>query len=180
MTEKLKQLRGAGGGKSGGGSSGGLTEAPNTLDSGATASVIDLVSEGEISGLVNGNQSIFISGVALQNPDSSYNFKGVTVHSRAGTPNQDYIPGFSDVENEKAVGLQVRNDTPVIRTITDPDVTRALVKIQIPSLTKADSSVNVAGSSVAFSIYVQSNGGGYVLATSDTITGKTTSAYQCQ
>jgi predicted phage tail protein len=178
---EFKSLRGSGGsGKSAGGASGGVSESPNTLDSGSTASIIDLVSEGEIQGLVNGNQSIFLNGVALQNPDGSYNFNGVTVSTRSGTPNQDYLPGFASVENELAVGLQVRNDTPVTRTITDPDINRALVKIQIPALTYAESNGNVVGTSVSFSIYVQANGGGFTKIVSDTITGKTTSAYQCQ
>ncbi len=159
MTEKLKQLRGAGGGGKGGGGGGGFSEGPNTLDSGSTASIIDLLSEGEIQGLVNGNQSIFINGVPLQNPDLSYNFNGVTVDFRTGTPNQDYMAGFSSVENEIAVGLQIRHDTPVIRTITDPDIDRALVKIQIPALSYADSSGNVSGASVAFQIWLQSSKG---------------------
>ena len=180
MIEKLKTLRGAGGGGKSGGSSGSASEAPNTLDSGSTASILDLISEGEILGLVNGDQSRFINGVSLQNPDGSYNFLGVTTAIQVGTPDQDYIPGFPDVENEVAVGLQFRHDTPVVQTITDPNTNRALVKIQIPALTYTSTSGSIGATGVEFQIWLQSNGGGYVLQTDKNIFGKTTSAYQCQ
>ena len=49
-----------GGGKGGGGGSGGGTEDQNTLFSKAKGRVVDLLSEGEISGLLNGKKSIFL------------------------------------------------------------------------------------------------------------------------
>ena len=62
---------GGGGGKGGGGG-GSPTEARDNLDSKQFAKVLDLLSEGEIGGLVDGAKSIFINNTALQNADGSY------------------------------------------------------------------------------------------------------------
>ncbi|GHD59553.1 hypothetical protein [Jeongeupia chitinilytica] len=63
-------------------------EAPNTLRSCAYARIIDLVSEGEIGGLVSGMQSVYFDEVPVQNPDGSYNFSGVSFEFRPGTQSQ--------------------------------------------------------------------------------------------
>lgn len=53
-----KTIRGAGGG---GGSAHTPVEAPDSLHSLATFRILDLISEGEIGGLVNGQQSIYLN-----------------------------------------------------------------------------------------------------------------------
>ena len=73
MTQ-TKYIQGAGGsaggggfGKSGGGgSSRSPRTTPDSLDSRQYATVVDLISEGEIEGLVDGNKGIFLNGTALQ------------------------------------------------------------------------------------------------------------------
>ena len=85
LTDKKKPLPGAdqivpegqkGGGKGGGGGGRTPVEAPNTLQSVAAARVIDVLSEGEIEGLVDAEKSIFLDGTPLQNEDDSFNFEG--------------------------------------------------------------------------------------------------------
>ncbi|KLV34559.1 hypothetical protein [Piscirickettsia salmonis] len=71
---------GGGGGK-GGGSVHTPTEAPNTLSTNAVVTLVDLLGEGEIEGLVNGAQSVYFDDTPLQNADGSYNFEGVTLKS---------------------------------------------------------------------------------------------------
>ena len=63
-----------GGGKGGGG--GGRTphEDKDNLDSKQFAKVLDLISEGEIEGLVDGAKSIFLNNTPLQSTDGSFNF----------------------------------------------------------------------------------------------------------
>ena len=117
MTKKA--IRGAKGGKGGGGGSRAPVEAPDSIRSRAYARVVDLICEGEVEGLVDGNKSIFLDGTPLQNADGTYNFSGVTVVTRNGTQGQSYIPGFSEIENELSVNVQVTNATPVVRTSTD-------------------------------------------------------------
>ena len=86
-----KPIRGAGGGKGGGGGSA-PTEDPNTLHSTGSAQVIDLVSEGEIEGLVDGAKSIFFDDTPLQDSAGNYNFEDVVWDARQGAQGQAYIP----------------------------------------------------------------------------------------
>ena len=66
---------GGGGGGKGGGGSHTPTEADDTLQSVQFASVLDVISEGEIQGLENGNKSIFLEDTPIENADGSNNFQ---------------------------------------------------------------------------------------------------------
>lgn len=168
-------IRGAGG-KSGGG--GGISEAQNNLVSKAYARVLDLVSEGEIEGLVNGLQSVYFNETPLQNPDESYNFDDALIEWRYGTQGQDFIPGFDAVENEIAVAVDVVADTPVVRSVTNSDVDAVRVRISLSSLQDATSGSEIKGSSVEYAIDLQSGGGGYVTQVTQRIQGKTNAKYE--
>ena len=177
MTES-KYIAGAGGGGSKGGNKT-PTEADDSLQSKQFANVLDLISEGEIEGLDDGNKSIFFDGTALQADDGSYNFGDFTVVTRTGTQAQSYIPGvFANVESETAVGVEVTNATPVVRSITDSDVDRVRVTIQVPALQRIQDDGDIVGTSVSVSIQVQYDGGGYNTVKTDTISGKSSGAYQ--
>jgi predicted phage tail protein len=168
-----------GGGKGGGGSARVAQEAPDSLRSKAYARVVDLVCEGEIEGLAAGLQSVYLDDTPIQNPDGSYNFTGVTLETRPGTQQQSYIPGFSSVENEVAVGVECKANQPVVRTINDPDVDAVRIKVSIPTLTLQDTTNgDLNGTSVSYAIDVQAHGAGYVQILADTVSGKTTSRYQ--
>ncbi len=179
-------FRGAkGGGKGGGGTSRAAKEQPNTLQSNTIARVIDVVSEGEIGGLVDGLKSVYFDDTAVMNSDGSYNFSGVKITERTGTPDQTYVSGFPSVESEVVVGLEVLKTTPITRTITDADATAVRVKVQIPALTRQDTSTgDLGGYSVTFRIDIKPNGGTWGTAPLDiatnpvTISGKTTSPYE--
>ena len=177
MTD-TKFIAGAGGGgKQGSGSS--PTESDDSLQSKQFANVLDLISEGEIEGLDDGNKSIYFDGTPLQAADGSYNFNDYVVATRVGTQGQSYIPGtYGNVGSETAVGVEVTNATPVIRQITDSDVDRVRVTIQIPSLQRIEDDGDIVGTSVSISIQVQYNGGGYNTVRTDTISGKSSGSYQ--
>jgi len=168
-----------GGGKGGGGSARVAQEAPDSLRSKAYARVVDLVCEGEIEGLAAGLQSVYLDDTPIQNPDGSYNFTGVTLETRPGTQQQSYIPGFSSVENEVAVGVECKSSQPVVRSINDPDVDAVRIKVSIPTLSLQDTTNgDLNGTSVSYAIDVQARGAGYVQFLADTVSGKTTSRYQ--
>ncbi len=132
MTQ-TKYIQGAGGGGKFGGDNNGGTAADDTLQSVQFANVLDLISEGEIQGLEDGNQSIFLDDTPVQNSDGTNNFSGYTVVTRTGTQAQTHIPGpFNAVERETAVGVEVEKDSPVTRSITDTDVDRVRVTLTIP------------------------------------------------
>lgn len=81
-------------GKGGGGGARQPVEAADSLHSTSYARVLDLLSEGEIEGLVNDLRSIYLDGTPLANADGSLNFAGVTADFRSGTQTQEPIPGF--------------------------------------------------------------------------------------
>lgn len=154
-------------------------EQPNSLFSTSYVRVVDLLSEGEIQGLVNGAQSIFIENTPLLNPDNvTYNFSGVSVQTRTGTQVQDYLSGFDEVSSVTAVNVVVQQATPVVRTITDVTTDGVRITISIPQLQHLNTNGDVNGSVFRFQIAVQRNGGGYTVAVDDTIRGRTTSLYQ--
>ena len=87
----MTYIIGSGGSKGGGGGDK-PHEAKDNLDSKQFAKVLDVISEGEISGLVDGAKSIFLNNTPLQSTDGTYNFKDVSWETRTGTSSQTVIP----------------------------------------------------------------------------------------
>lgn len=148
---------------SGGKDDGGFSEAPNDLLSVQYAQIIDLLCEGEIGGLLDGEKSIFIDKTPLQNADDSYNFKNVTTDWRNGTQSQSVIPGNDSVQSEIGVGVQILQATPVVRQITDVELDSVNITISTPRMTEQNTeNGDLKGTQVLYTIELQSNGGGYV------------------
>jgi len=178
MTQ-TKYIVGAGGGSKFGGDNSGGTEADDTLQSVQFANVLDLISEGEIGGLEDGNKSIFLDDTPVQAADGTNNFEGFTIVTRVGTQAQTHLPGpFNTTERETAVGVEVTQDSSVTRTITDTDVDRLRVTLTIPSLQILEDDGDIVGHSVNVKIQIQYNGGGYNDVIDDTISGKSSNRYQ--
>lgn len=185
----MNKIRGSGGGGKGGGGSGQAPqEQKDNLQSVAYAKVLDLVSEGEIEGLVKGFESVYLDGTPLKNSDGTFNFSNVQIVTRTGLPNQGYIPGFSAAEAEQGVGVEVKyklnpNDPPftgaVTRTITNSAVDAVRVRISMPQMTFQNPSTgDLTGTSVTYAIELSSNGGPFQEVLRDTVTGKSTSKYE--
>jgi hypothetical protein len=173
---------GAGGGGFGKGGGGGAARTPTTardgLDSRQYAELIDLISEGEIQGLKDGFKSIYLDNTPLQNPDGTYNFQNVTVYTRNGTQNQDAIPFAGEIEDERGVGVTVRNDGPVTRTITDSQTDAVRITISVPRLEFITNEGDTVGESFRLQIQIQYNGGGFSTVIDDTVSGRTGDPYQ--
>ena len=167
-----------GGGKGGGGGARTPTTARDSLDSTQYAQVIDLISEGEIAGLKDGFKSIFLNNTPLQNPDGSFNFQNVTIYTRNGTQNQDAIPFAGVIEDERPVGVTVRNDGPVTRTITDSQTEAVRVTVSVPRLERITNEGDTVGEAVRLQIAIQYNGGGFTTVIDDTIAGRSGDLYQ--
>ena len=178
MTQ-TKYIQGAGGGGKGGGGRSNPTEQDDTLQSTQFASVLDLISEGEIGGLEDGNKSIFLDDTPVQAADGSNNFEGFSVFTRVGTQGQSHLPGpFNATERENSVGVEVTQSTSVTRRITDTDVDRLRVTITIPSLQVLEDDGDIVGHSVRIKIQIQYNNGGYNDVIDNTISGKSSNRYQ--
>lgn len=123
MTEQKPAISGSGFG--GGGQQQAALVAPqqptvkkDNLQSKAYARLLDLISEGEIGGLVDGNKSIFLDNTPLQAADNTLNFQNVKVDTRTGTQGQSYISGFAATESEQGVGVTVIAENAVTGTWT--------------------------------------------------------------
>lgn len=154
-------------------------ESPDSLRSISYAKVIDLIGEGEIGGLVDGFKSIYLNGTPLQSPDGSLNFQNVSVETRSGTQDQTYIPGFPSVENEVGVEIELRSDSPIVRTISGSDLSAIRVRLAVPALQKTDlTNGDTVGYSVAYAIDISTDGGAYSTVLNSAFTGKTTTQYE--
>ena len=154
-------IRGAGGG--GSDSQRTPVESPDSIRSRAYARVVDLVSEGEIVGLVDGLKSIYLDDTPLQAENGTFNFNGVVVHARQGTQGQTHVPGFSSVESVAPVGVEVKASAPVVRSFTNPNLDAVEITIGIPTLLYQDpKNGDSLGTFVGLQFGLQSAGGGYV------------------
>ncbi|EJO9054570.1 DUF1983 domain-containing protein [Cronobacter sakazakii] len=127
-------IAGAGGKKKGGGSSRTPVEANDTVNSRAMASILDLLGEGVIGGLVDGAKSIFIDNLPIINEDGSSNFSGITWEFRDGSQDQTPMAGFDFVETPKSVNIQLKRTHPVTVAIDNDDADRVRVIMKFPSL----------------------------------------------
>lgn len=153
-------------------------ETPDSLHSISYAKVLDLISEGEIRGLVAGNQSIYLNEVPIQNSDGSFNFNGVKVETRSGTQDQEYIPGFPSVENEIGVGVELR-DTPVVRAAFGQDLSAVRIRFGVPALQRQNTeNGDTEGYAVEYAIDLSTDGGAFSTVLSNAFRGKTTTEYQ--
>ncbi len=149
-----------------------------TLRSRAYARIMDLVSEGEIEGLVDGAKSIYLDGTPLQNADGTFNFQNVTYDTRTGTNSQAYVPGYAGVESETNVNTEVKASASVVRTVSNTDVNAVRVTVSVPALYFQKDDGDLKGQTVSLAIDVQPSGGSYSEVLADDIDGKTTSKYQ--
>ena len=139
---------------------------------------MDLISEGEIQGLKNGLQSVFLNNTPVQNADGSVNFQNLQVVTRNGTQAQAYIPSADAIEDEKPVAVQVSQATPIVRSVTDSNVNAARITITVPQLQFFTNEGDIDGTNVRLQIAVQYNSGGYTTVIDDTISGRSADSYQ--
>lgn len=171
---------GGGGGSKGGGGARASVEDPDSLQSRAMVSLVDLLGEGQIGGLVNGAKSIYFNDTPLENDDGTRNFQGVSWDFRDGQQIQSPMPAFADIETPTVVSVKVTKQLPAVVTITNPNVDAVRCLVTIPSLAFQDTTTgDTHGTSVSFRFDVSVNGDPYQTLSGDlTITGKTRSRYQ--
>ncbi len=169
----------AGAGGKGGGNARTPVETPDSLHSISYAKILDLTSEGEIRGLVAGNQSVYLNEVPIQNSDGTLNFAGVRVETRSGTQDQEHIAGFPSVENEVTVGVELRSNAPVVRSISGADLSAARIRFGVPALQRQNSeNGDTEGYAIEYAIDLSTDGGAFSTVLTNAFRGKTTTEYQ--
>lgn len=160
----------------GGGSSHTPKEAPDNLKSKQVLSIIDMLCEGQIEGPVNGLQGVYLNKTPVQSEDGTNNFTGVNLQWTAGTQSQDYLSGFPSSENEISVSSEIKQKTPIVRTITDVDTDRVRVTVGVSALYETTDKGDMNGSSVQMLVQIGS-GANWTTVETITIAGKTRSQY---
>jgi predicted phage tail protein len=167
------------GGK-GGGSSRSASEVPNSLQSQATARILDMVSEGEIDGLVDGLKSVYLDDTPVQNADDSFNFQGFALEERVGLPDQASVLGFSSVETTSAVDTEITIlSGPVEETITTSTADRVRVTLGLQSFYSQNTeNGDIDDAQATVAIDIAESGGSFSEVGQVAFDGKTNDQYQ--
>lgn len=156
-------------------------EEPNTLRSRMRATVLYLVSEGPIKGLVdgtNGLKCIYLNDTAVMANDGSMNLS-VGADWRLGDASQSHIAGIPSAEASFAgPGLVRKVDSPpAVRTLDMTGRDRWSVNITVRSLYLVDANNNIGPNSVEFRIEWRVGVGAWNVIFSGAITGKCVAPY---
>ncbi|EAU6347585.1 host specificity protein J [Salmonella enterica subsp. enterica] len=151
-------------------------EAPDSLKSTQLLAMIDAISEGPIKGPVNGMQSILVNNTPLVDAEGNYNIHGVTVVYRLGEHPQTALEGFEDSGAETLMGVELKHDNPITRTITSKEIDRLRFTFGVQSLVESNDKGDQNESSVNMQIQFQINGV-WQLVKDIYIHGKTTTQF---
>ncbi|GAA5560671.1 chromosome partition protein Smc [Acinetobacter schindleri] len=153
--------------------------APDSAQSKTFINILYGLAEGEVEGLANGNQSILFEETPLQDVNGNLNFTNVKVDFRKGTNDQEYIEGFPSVDNEAAVGVELKSDTPWIRSFNNIDLDAIRVRLKWGPLRNQDAtSGDVNGFTIEYAIDVQTDGGSWTEVLKAKISDKTSANYE--
>lgn len=136
-------------------------EAPDSLRSSQRLRAIGLISLGPIKGPANKWKSTYFDNTPIQNAngvddndESSFNFKNTEIAYTLGTQDQMPLQGFEMSEREVSVGTEIKNVTPVTRTVIDPDVTRLRITCGVSALFSQNDNGDTEGTSVSLEILI--------------------------
>lgn len=120
--------------------------------------VLDILSEGPIAGVVNPAaplNCVMLNDTPITDEVGNTSIPGVSVAWRPGTLDQSPINGFNAIESTVMVNAKVTHDTPLVRTVSDPNVTRVRLNIGVDSLVESDSESNQHNTTVIMAIDVK-------------------------
>ncbi|WGF05059.1 phage tail protein [Acinetobacter baumannii] len=152
---------------------------PDSAQSKTFIKVLYGLAEGEIEGLANGLQSIYLEETPLQNADGSLNFENVKVDFRNGTNDQEYIEGFPAVENETAIDVELKSETPWVRAFSNLDLDAVRLRLKWgPLRTQNATNGDVSGVTIEYAIDLQTDGGVWTEVLKTKISDKTSANYE--
>lgn len=165
------------GAKGGGGGGHTPTESPDSLLSESTAKILLAISEGEIAGGLDDTR-IFLDDTPIGNADGTKNFEGVTWEFRPGSEHQEYIQGIPSVDSETSVGLELKDDQPYVRSISNTQLSAVRIRLSVPQLFQQHDNGDTTGYRIEYAIDLSTDGVGYNEVLRPAFDGKTTSEYQ--
>ncbi|TDV44391.1 putative phage tail protein [Pseudomonas graminis] len=153
------------------------TEATDSLRSTNLAKILIAVGEGEFEGVPTA-ADIFLDNTPINDASGNVNFPNVKWEWRSGSVEQDYIPGIPSVENETTINVELRSDSPWIRSITNVQLSAVRIRLAWPALQRQDDEGNVGGYRIEYAVDLATDGGAYVQVLSEAVDGKTTTRYE--
>ena len=141
---------------------------------------LDLISEGPIYGPVDQSHlsSFMINKTPVTDAGGNVTINGVSVAWRPGSANQSPVTGFDAIEATTVVNTDVTQSTPLVRTVTDTDVTRVRMNIGVTGLVEQDTKGNQHETSVTMVIETRNgSAGSWNIQKTVTISGKISGEY---
>ncbi|MDZ8856246.1 phage tail protein [Escherichia coli] len=120
--------------------------------------VLDILSEGPIYGPVNQKaplNDVMLNDTPVTDANGNTSIPGISIAWRNGTADQSPINGFNAIESTVIVNAKVTHDTPIIRTVSDPNVTRVRLNLGVDALVQSDDKGNQYNTSVVLMIDVK-------------------------
>lgn len=146
-------------------------EAPNDLTSRQKLSIVDLVSEGPIEGPVGDLKGVYLNNTPVIDSSGNSNVNGMTAQWVSGTLEQPALEGFSSSSSETPVGIEVKKNSPVTRTITSRNIDRLRLTFGTQTLVEVKDNGDRVATAVELQVQVQRNGT-WVTEKNITIRGK--------
>ena len=150
------------------------------------ATVLDLLGYGEIDSIIDAGgagtntfrKNVFLDGTPLMNANGEENFSDVEVFVKNGASDQTALQEINAIENTVPVNVEVTKASSVTRSITDTNVDKVRVSIQIPTLQKFEDNGDIKGTEVKVSIRITENDGTvHDPVEANSINGKATSPF---
>lgn len=142
--------------------------------------VLDLISEGPIAGPVDQQHlsSFLLNKTPVTDASGNVTINGVSVAWRPGSATQSPITGFDAIEATTVVNTDVTQSTPLVRTVTDTDVTRVRMNIGVSGLVEQDTKGNQHEATVTMVIETRAGtSGSWDIQKTVTIRGKISGEY---
>ncbi|WP_313124845.1 DUF1983 domain-containing protein [Pseudescherichia sp.] len=164
-------------------SGGGKASTPKLLDDNLKSKqfyqVLDLISEGPIYGPVDQEHlsSFMLNKTPVTDARGNISIPGISVAWRPGSEFQSPINGFAAVQASTIVNANVTFDTPLVRTVSDSDVTRVRLNIGVTGLVQQDTKGNQQYSTVTMVIETRTANGAWEIQKTVSITGKNSGEY---
>ena len=153
------------------------SEASDSLRSTNLAKLLIAVGEGEFDEVPT-DYDIYLDNTPIRDASGNYNFPNVKWDWRPGSVDQTYIPGIPAVENETSLNIELRSDSPWVRSITNTQLSAVRMRLAWPALQRSDDEGNVGGYRIEYAIDVATDGGAYQQVLVDAVDGKTTTRYE--
>lgn len=153
--------------------------APDSAQSKTYIKILYGLSEGEVEGLANGLQSVYLEETPLQNPAGGWNFEDVQADFRNGTNYQTYIEGFPDISSETAINVELKSEMPWVRSITNTDLDAIRLRFKWGPLRQQNAdNGDVKGIVIQYAIDLQTDGGTWTEVLNTQIADKTSANYE--